>query len=477
MRPDHSARARLDRALAIVAIACFVVLIVVGRPAWGQCERQKVQPAGGAEDDFYGAAVAVGGTVAIIGAPQDDDRAANAGAVFVYRRESSSWIDGTQLLASDGEVGDFFGFAVAARGDVLIVGAWGCDDRGTNGGAAYVFRRDGTDWVEEGKLLAADGLENDQFGRAVGIDGDVAVVGAPGHDAHGADAGAVYVFRFDGAQWLEEAKLPAAGAPATEALGGSVAIDGSVIAAGAALDDGAAPDAGAARIFRHDGAGWSAGATLVALDAAGGAQFGWSVALDGDTALVGANTDPGGGARSGAAYVFRFDGGGWGQEAKLTASDAAPDDHLGHAVALDGGIALLGARWDDANGYHAGSAYVFRRIEPAWEQEARLLASDGAAGDKFGFALGLDAGAAVIGAFGGDDQGSDSGAAYAFDLDDECACLVDLNGDGSVGFADVLLVIAQWGPCPPVCIADVDGDGSVGFSDILVVIGAWGPCS
>jgi hypothetical protein len=502
-----------------------ICLLAVGaRSGSGQCELEKLRPADGQASDFFGASIAVGGPFAIIGTPQDDDRGANSGSAHVYLHEGASWHEEGKLLASDGTAGDFFGFAVATCGGTVIVGAWGRDEGGTSAGAAYVYRWDGATWIEEGKLLAVDGLTGDQFGRSVGICGDLAVVGAPGNDERGADAGAVYVFRFEGSEWAQEAKLLGEGTATGDALGSAVATREDVIAAGACQDDDAAVDGGSVLIFRRDGFEWLEESVLVAPDAAAGAQLGWSVALGGGRLLAGANRDPENGSRSGAAYVYRDDAAQWIEEGKLTAADGAAEDHLGHSVATDGVTALVGARWDDENGYHSGSAYVFVWNGSAWEQRAKLLASDGDAGDKFGFALGFDDGAAVIGAFGDDDHGSDSGSAYAFDLagadcndngicdeqdiaggtstdcnsnevpdecdiadgtsrdvnndgvPDECQpCVIaDLTGDGAVGILDLLVLLALWGSAGP--LGDINADGVVGISDLLILLANWGPC-
>jgi hypothetical protein len=167
---------------------------------------------------------------------------------------------------------------------------------------------------------------------------------------------------------------------------------------------------------------WEQQAKLTAADGAAGDYFGQSVAVDGDTAVIGAYGDDDNDSFSGSAYVFfrSEDSEGiikWEQQAKLTAADGAASDIFGYSVAVDGDTAVIGAYLDDDNGSFSGSAYVFFRSgDDTWEQQAKLTADDGAAGDHFGQSVAVDGDTAVIGASGDDDKGSDSGSAYVFNL-------------------------------------------------------------
>ena len=463
---------RLRRPLAVVVLTTYAVTRVTA----AQCEIDKMLASDGETRDFFGASVAISGDLAVVGSPEDDDRGANAGAVYAFRREGAEWVEEDKLLAADGAPGDFFGFSVSIAGDAVLVGAWGCDDRGTNAGAAYVFRRDGPGWNEEAKLTASDGATDDQLGRSVALDTDVAVVGAPRADHHGDDSGAACVFRLIDDAWTEDGRLLPAESVAGDLVGHAVAARGGVAVIGAPGCDVDAPDAGAAFVFRYDGEEWAEEARLVASDPAALAQLGWSVGIADGVTAAGANRDPENGQRSGAAYLYRSVEAEWVEEAKLMPADGAADDHFGHSIAIGGSTLLVGARWDDDNGLHAGSAYVFRGKGQDWLERAKVLAPDGAAEDKFGFAVGLDGETAIVGAFGRDDLGDDSGAAYMIDVGRACECIADIDGTGVVDFADLLLLLAQWGSCPPVCLGDLDGDGTIDFRDLLMLLAAWGPC-
>ncbi|MCJ7571560.1 MAG: FG-GAP repeat protein, partial [Candidatus Thermoplasmatota archaeon] len=142
--------------------------------------------------------------------------------------------------------------------------------------------------------------------------------------------------------------------------------------------------------------------------------FGYSVSLSGDTALIGVPTDDDNGVDSGSAYIFTRTGTTWTQQAKLTASDGTENDRFGYSVSLDGDTALIGATRDDDKGTDSGSAHVFTRTGTTWTQQAKLTASDGAENDRFGYSVSLDGDTALIGATRDDDKGTDSGSVYLF---------------------------------------------------------------
>ncbi len=160
------------------------------------------------------------------------------------------------------------------------------------------------------------------------------------------------------------------------------------------------------------------------------------------------------------------------EEAKLLSSDGEAYTNFGNSVAIDGNLALIGAYRDNGNGSNSGSAYLYRFDGSSWQEEAKLLASDGASEDNFGRSVSIDGNLALVGAYWDDDNGSNSGSAYIFNFG---SCEGDINGDGNVGVGDILVTIEQWGPCSN-CDADINGDGEVNVIDLLAIVGAWGPC-
>jgi hypothetical protein len=375
---------------------------------------QTLTASDGEAGDHFGRSVAVSGNVAVVGAAENGD---NSGSAYVFRYDGASWNQEQKLTASDGATDDLFGYSVAVSGNVAVVGAVLDDDNGTDSGSAYVFRYDGASWNQEQKLTALDGWPDHYFGISVAVCGNVAVVGALWDDYNGTDKGSVYVFRYDGLSWTQEQKLTAADGAAFDHFGESVAVSENVVVVGADQDDDNGSDAGSAYVFRYDGASWGQEQKLTALDGAMGDRFGGSVAVSGNVAVVGALRDDDNGANSGSAYVFRYDGASWSQEQKLTASDGASADFFGNSVAVSGNLAVAGAFDDDDNGTGSGSAYVFRYDEVSWNQEQKLTASDGEAGDHFGRSVAVLGGVAVVGASSHDIGSNESqGSAYVFDL-------------------------------------------------------------
>jgi hypothetical protein len=417
----------------------------------------RLLPDGAAYDEF-GCSVAIEADVAVIGAPGDDENGSDSGAAHVFRwSDTAGWQrTGIEVLADDGGAGDAFGFAVAVAGDRALIGAPCDDDNGSDAGAAYVFRCDDLDdpnaaWSQESKLTLApaEGDPDDLLGYSVAIRDDVAVVGAPGDDYWGPDAGAVHVFRPDpndpNGAWLRQATLLAVGGNPNDRFGSSVAIDGNRIVVGAPYDDDAGTDAGAIHVFYQD------------------------------------PDDP---------YGL------WAPEAKLTLAPAEsdPNDLLGYCVDIDGENVIAGALGDDDCGTDAGAVYAFIADpnDPAgWSPYAKLRAPDGAANDWFGYSVALSGDIAVIGAPQDDygdpnDPDYNSGTAYVFSLTcpdrdgdgycDEGQCLGDIDGDGDVDLADLAQLLAHYGMTGGATYedGDLDGDGDVDLSDLAQLLAVYG---
>jgi hypothetical protein len=391
----------------------------------------KLTASDAAGDDEFGWSVASSGDTAVVGAYLDGDAGSASGSAYVFERNrdgTDAWGQVAKLTASDAAAFDNFGNTVAVSGDTVVVGANGDDDGGDASGSAYIFERNqgGADaWGQVAKLIASDAAADDQFGRSVAISVDTIAVGARWDDDNGSASGLAYIFERNqgGADaWGQVAKLIASDAAAGDEFGTAVAISGDTIVAGARWDDDAGNASGSAYTFVRSGNAWEQIQKAAAADAATDDQFGWSVAISGDTAVVGAYLDDDGGNESGSAYVFERNQSGadsWGQVAKLTASDPAADDQFGWSVAISGDTVVVGAYLDDDGGSDSGSAYVFERNQggaDTWGQVAKLTASDDAADDNFGWSVGISGDTVAVGAVWDDDGGSDSGSAYIFGL-------------------------------------------------------------
>jgi RHS repeat-associated protein len=383
-------------------------------------EQDKLTASDGAASDFFGRSVAISGDTAVVGAYRDDDNGSDSGSAYIYVRDGSgNWNQQAKVTASDGAANDWFGWSVAISGDTAVVGAFQDDDNGTDSGSAYIYVQDGNgNWNQQAKLTASDGVAGDLFGWSVAISGDTAIVGANGDDDNGTDSGSAYIHvRDSSGNWNQQAKLTASDGAASDFFGRSVAISGDTAVAGAYFDDDNGSNSGSAYVYVRDGSGnWNQQAKLTASDGAANDWFGHSVAISGDTAVVGAYFDDDNGSNSGSAYIFVRDGNGnWNQQAKLTASDGAASDWFGFSVAIRGDTAVGGSRLDDDNGTGSGSAYIYVRDGNGdWNQQAKLTASDGAASDNFGHSVAISGDTIAVGASQDDDNGSDSGSAYIF---------------------------------------------------------------
>ena len=339
------------------------------------------------------------------------------------------WLEEDKLLAGDGTEDDWFGEA-SISGNTIVVGAYGDDDHGDNSGSAYVFRRGGVDWVQVAKLVASDGAPNDRFGRSVSICGDTIVVSADGDDDNGGGSGSVYVFVEPVGGWSgtvnEDAKLLPSDAAEDDYFGRSAAVCGDTVVVGAYWDDDNGNQSGSAYVFVRPAGGWlgtlNEDAKLLASDAAAGDWFGHRVSVAGDAVTVGAYRDDDSGNQSGSAYVFVRPAGGWlgtlNEDAKLLASDAAAGDSFGWSVHASEAAVVIGAVNDEESGSDVGSAYVFERPAGGWSgtlnESAKLLASDGADFDLFGDSVSISGDTVVVGALLEDAGGDDSGSAYVF---------------------------------------------------------------
>jgi hypothetical protein len=456
--------------------------------------------------DNFGSSVSRSGDLAIVGAERDDENGALAGSAYIFRldSETGTWTEEAKLLASDGEADDRFGTSVSISGEIAIVGAFGDSDGGTWAGAAYVYRYDsesGT-WIEQPKLLASDGAADDRFGSSVAVSGEVAVVGAPRHAENGQASGAAYMYRFDSGAgaWIQEGKLLATGGGELDTFGSAVGISGDVVVVGAPVMLGETRP-GSAYVFRYESgsATWPVedelAPTTQAYDGFGGA-----VAVDGNKIIVGASAESGWGPYSGAAYVYRYNGSAWPMEQRLEGWDTRGGDHFGESVDIHGPLAIAGAAGNGDYGFLSGSAYVFRDDDGSWTESAKLLGRGQDQLDLFGSSVSIEGTTAFVGSpagyayffngFSGRDC-NDNGelddceilSGQAPDLNgngvpDECDVVGDLDGDGSVGVTDFLLLLSHWGPCPPpcppACTGDLDDNCSVGVNDFLILLANWG---
>ncbi len=484
---------------------------------WSQQAYVKASNAG--TSDYFGYSVAISGDTVVVGAAGEssnqttitngstastNNSASFSGAAYVFVRSGSSWSQQAYLKAPNADGGDTFGASVAISGDTIVVGSYQEDSNETtitNGssastnnsassaGAAYVFVRSGTSWSQQAYLKAPNAEADDRFGASVAISGDTLVVGSYQEDSSqttitngssasadnsATDAGAAYVFVRGGSTWTQQAYLKASNAGAGDIFGYSVAISGDTIVVGAFFEDSnqttvtngntastnnSAADAGAAYVFVRSGSTWTQQVSLKAPHAEAGDQFGVSVAISGDTLVVGSyqedsnqttitngNTasSDNSAAEAGAVYVFVRSGTSWSQQAYLKAPNTEANDNFGISVAISGNTLVVGASSEDSsqttitNGSTAsnnnsasgaGAAYVFVRSGTNWSQQAYVKAPNAGTSDNFGASTAISSDTLVVGAqyegsaqttitngstASADNSASTAGAAYVF---------------------------------------------------------------
>ncbi len=362
--------------------------------------------------DYFGTWLVTDGDTALISAMNDDDNGDNSGSVYVFIRNGTTWTQQAKLIASDGAAGDNF-CTISISNDTALIGAFNDDDNGVDSGSAYVFTRTGTTWTQQAKLIASDGAAGDNFGYAVSVLGDTALIGAYAYTSNG--TGSVYAFTRTGTTWTQQQKILAPDPAIGDRFGGVISRSGDTALICAYRDDDYVTDSGSVYVYTLIGTTWTLQQKLTASDGSVLAEFGRGLSLDGDTALIGSPLDDDNGQYSGSAYIFTRTGTTWTQKQKLTPSDGATNDYFSDfAVSLDGDTAFIGAWGNSNNGVRTGSAYVFTNTGTTWTQQQNITASDGAGGDQFGCSVSLDGDIAMIAAWYDDDHAINSGSVYVF---------------------------------------------------------------
>jgi hypothetical protein len=394
---------------------------------------QKVFASDGASFDNFGNSVDIDGDTAVVGSFRDGD-GTDSGAAYVFVRNGGTWTEQQKLVPSDGSAGDLFGRSVAISGDTIAVSALADDDNGLDSGSAYVFVRNGDIWSEQQKLLPSDGSQGDQAGWSLDLDGDALLLGVWLDGDNGPNSGSAYVFVRNAGIWSEQQKLLPDDGAVDERFGISVSISGDTALIAAMVDDQLGAESGSAYVFVRNAQSWSQQQKLLASDGAAFDRFGISVAVNRDRALIGSWHDDDLGSDSGSAYLYVRNGAVWSEQQKLVASDGAAGEEFGYSVALSGDTALIGAFSDNDNGVTSGSSYAFRLTGGSWVEQQKLLAKDGRVGDQYGVSVAIDENTAVIGSWWHDSIAENSGSAYFLSTEPVCDVAVDKTSytDGEV---------------------------------------------
>lgn len=393
---------------------------------------------------------------------ETDNSALSSGAVYVFRYTGTIWVQEAYLKASNTETEDGFGFSLALSGDTLAVGAEGEDSNavGVNGdqndnsatgsGAAYIFHRNGSNWIQEAYIKASNTGNLDHFGFELDLSGDILAVGAYGEQSNSTGinstgdndlanrSGAVYVFKKKEGQWEQDAYIKPFNTGAGDRFGWSLALtgdsqSGALLAVGAHLEesnatgigengaDNSARGSGAVYVFRSNSSKWQQEAYIKAPNSEASDEFGYSVAISGNRLAVGARYEDSGSfgigglqsdnssPDSGAAYTYVHDGTSWQEEAYIKSSNASPSDEFGHTLALSESILAIGAYREDSgtagidgnenddDSPDTGAVYVFGQSGESWSQTHYLKASNAGIGDLFSFSLAISGDSLAVG--------------------------------------------------------------------------------
>ncbi len=386
-------------------------------------------------NDIYGFSLAISGDFAIVGAYWEDDDVnglntlANSGSAYILQNIAGTWTQIQKIVASDRSGADYFGYSVAIDGDYAIVGAYNeaQDASGLNtfagAGSAYIFHNVAGTWSQTQKIVASDRNTSDFFGSSVSISGDYLIVGAYQEDENAAGAstlsnsGSAYIFKNTAGTWAQQQKIVASDRSAADFFAYSVAISGDYAIVGAYSEDenasgsGTLAEAGSAYIFLRSGTTWSQAQKIVASDRAASDYFGFSVAISGNFAIVGAyqeDENASGGATlaaAGSAYIFVNNAGTWSQANKIVNTDRAAGDQFGYSVSISGDYALIGANLEDEdaaganNMFSAGSAYIFKNTAGSWAQQQKIVPTDRGNSDLFGTAVAMSGTSILVGAY------------------------------------------------------------------------------
>ncbi len=355
----------------------------------------------------FGRSVAIGGNLVAIGAGSATAGSVeNAGAVYLYSRQGQEYILKATLVADDATEGAEFGRSVAIQGSTVLVGARFAEvgDLAT-AGAVYVFRQAGGEWVQDQKITSPEPENEDNFGRALAVQGNLLAVTARKENLGADDVGAAYVYLNRGGTWTYTAKITASDATPGAYFGQSVAVRGNLIAVGARNAD---PNtAGAVYVFEGTRADWTEVQKITPPDGGADDNFGFSIAVEGNTIAVGARrADLPGENNAGAAYVYARESGAFELVTKLVAGDADANTQFGQSIAIAGDTILVGAnRADVGDTDDPGAVYLFRRMGGTWPEIGTLIASDGEASDEFGYSLAAYGGCLVTGAHNAEGTG------------------------------------------------------------------------
>ncbi len=407
----------------------------------------------GSPDDFFSDSLDINGGIIAVGSSSDRDNGIQSGSAYLFDALTGKQL--FKLLPNDGNAYDFFADSIAIDKGLVIVGAEEHDSLNSNSGAAYVF--DSATGLQISKLTPSDGAFSGRFGNAVDIDSDLIAIGARGDDDHGFFSGSVYIYNAQLGSKIY--KLTASDGQSLDQFGSAVALNNGIVAIGAPGHDSNGDRAGAIYLFDV-----STGQQLMKIvrpNKGAYESLGSELALGPDyvVSTVYQTIDT---MKTGRVCVFRTD---TGEQLYEIYPEHTQGENFDLAIALDGDNLVVGQRYDMPLGIMVGSARLY-----SLETEMLLNSlspSDGEEGDWFGHSVAIDGCQVVVGSVLDDDNGSNSGSTYSFDI----CCLADLNNDIALNFFDVSAFLQAFSKTS--LLADFTNDGLLNFFDISAFLQAF----
>ncbi len=392
---------------------CLVILMMSLTAAFAEwVEVQKLLAVDGYEYQWFGSSVSISGDNAIVGASGDDDSYYNAGAAYIFLRDSDGiWNKEQKIVAGDNGF-SHFGSSTSISDDDIIVGATYFDDNYPEVGSAYIFEGIDGVWNQQQQMYPIDDWNVGGFGHVVDISGDNAIVGASEFFYQVEVVGCAYIYHRLGDTWSDDAIL----IPSDETdrrFGHTVSISDDYAIIGTHDSSEFEYGTGSAYIYHRESTNWVEQVRLTASDPGAFDYFAYDVCISGDVAIVSGYGDDDFGEYSGAAYVYRREGDTWIEEQKLTASDGEAEDFFGYSVSIAGSYAVIGAPGDES-----GSVYVFHYDGSNWVEMQKLTTENTAEDYSFGSDVAISRGNIIVAAPYDDELGTYAGAAYIFENDD-----------------------------------------------------------
>ncbi len=402
-----------------ITIKCLTVIaFFIFSLNWNFGQTVKICPEDGIAGDEFGVFVSISGNYALIGASAAKVGETTCGAAYIFKNESDNWVQQAKFVPDSPDSDDLFGKILKIDGDHALVTAYNDDDMGTNAGAAYIYKRTDDNWALQDKLYAEDAAAFDIFGVAADISGDRAIIGAFGDDDNGFFSGSAYVFVLQGGEWVQEAKLLPSDGATDDKFGRSVAISDDYAVVCGVLDDDNGEESGSVYIFRRNGSSWTQEAKITPEDGAPNDRFGRSISIAGNyVAISAAQKDEHGLDGSGSAYVFKYEDGQWVQQSKLVPDDLGEGDLMGYCITSNEDFVAISAHLNDEMAADAGAFYLFHREGDQWSQAAKVTAENPAEMDYFGICVDICGDKLITGApLDQSEAGIECGTAYVYDL-------------------------------------------------------------